>query len=92
MPKKSINSDTEGEDGENAEDGEYAPVEFSHFPDETSNRKKPKISIEFPLKLKNLFFEHYSNPWSIYISVLFFVIFYIYIYIFFILYFFLLSI
>ena len=69
MPKKSINSDSEGEDGENEENGGYAPVEFSRFPDGTSNRKKPKISIEFPLKLKNLFFEHYSNPWSIYTEI-----------------------
>ena len=28
----------------------------------------PKTSIEFPVNLKNLFFEHSSNPWDTYIE------------------------
>ena len=60
MSKKSIttiNSDSEGEDNE------LAQIEYSRF---VGTKQKPKTSIEFPLKLKNLFFEHYSNPWSTY--------------------------
>ena len=64
MPKKSINLDTEKEDGENAEDEGYAPVEFSRFPDGNLNLKKIKISIEFPLKfpLLETFSHIFSNP------------------------------
>ena len=47
-------------------DGEYTLRKFSLFPGGIKYSRKPKIPIEFPLKLKNLFFEHYSNPWSIY--------------------------
>ena len=60
MSKKSIttiNSDSEGDDNE------LAQIEYSRF---VGTKQAPKTSIEFPLKLKNLFFERYSNPWSTY--------------------------
>ena len=51
-----VNSDSEG-DG-----NELAQIEFSRY----CFTENPKTSIEFPVKLKNLFFEHFSNPWSTY--------------------------
>ena len=50
------NSDSEGDDNE------FAQIEYSRY----CMTENPRTSIEFPLKLKNLFFEHYSNPWSVY--------------------------
>ena len=50
------NSDSEGDDNE------FAQIEYSRY----CVTENPRTSIEFPLKLKNLFFEHFSNPWSVY--------------------------
>ena len=50
------NSDSEGDDNE------FAQIEYSRY----CFTENPRTSIEFPLKLKNLFFEHFSNPWSVY--------------------------
>ena len=58
---KEHNSDWEGEDGE------YAPVEFNLFLVGSKILENQKYRIFF--KLKNLFFEHYSNPWSIYTEI-----------------------
>ena len=52
----SVNSDSDGEGNE------LAQIEYSRY----CFTENPKTSIEFPVKLKNLFFEHFSNPWSTY--------------------------
>ena len=49
-------SDSEGEDND------LAQIEYSRY----CLTETPKTSIDFPLKQKNLFFEHFTNPWSIY--------------------------
>ena len=59
ITRSSIYSDSEGDDNE-----ELAQIEYSRY----CVTETPKTSIEFPVKLKNLFFEHFSNPWSTYIE------------------------
>ena len=53
----SLNSDSEEGEG-----NELAQIEYSRY----YITETPKTSIPFPVKLKNLFFEHFSNPWSVY--------------------------
>ena len=48
--------------GSEEEDNQLAEIEFSRY----YAKKTPETSIEFPVKVKNLFFEHFSNPWSKY--------------------------
>ena len=57
--RSSYYSDSEGDDN----DG-LAQIEYSRY----CVTETPKTSIEFPVKLKNLFFEHFSNPWSTYVE------------------------
>ena len=49
-------SDSEGEDKD------LAQIEYSRY----CLTENPKTSIEFPLKQKNLFHEHFTDPWSAY--------------------------
>ena len=49
-------SDSEGEDKD------LAQIEYSRY----CLTENPKTSIEFPLKQKNLFHEHFTDPWSYY--------------------------
>ena len=60
---ESFNSDSDG-DGDGDEDGNehLAQIEYSRY----CKTETPRTSIEFPVKIKNLFFEHFSNPWSSY--------------------------
>ncbi len=60
--KKTIASNNSESDGE-GEEGELAQIEYSRYCCVT---EVPKTSIEFPVKLKNLFIEHFSNPWDTY--------------------------
>ena len=53
----SLNSDSEEGEG-----NELAQIEYSRY----CITETPKTSIPFPVKLKHLFFEHFSNPWSTY--------------------------
>ena len=50
--------DNESESGD--EDNKLAQIQFSRYV------KTPITSIDFPVKLKNLFKEHTSNPWKFY--------------------------
>ena len=45
------------------DDNQLAQIEYSRY---CCITEAPKTSIDFPLKIKNLFFEHFSNPWSVY--------------------------
>ena len=57
----SMNSEESDGDGE----GELAQIEYSRY---CCITETPKTSIEFPVKLKNLFIEHFSNPWDTYVE------------------------
>ena len=48
---------------EDSEDGErqLAPIEYSRYASIT-----PRANIDFPVKIKNLFKEHFSDPWKVY--------------------------
>ena len=48
---------------EDSEDGErqLAPIEYSRYVSIT-----PRANIDFPVKIKNLFKEHFSDPWKVY--------------------------
>ena len=55
--RSSYYSDSEEDDNE-----ELQQIEYSRF----CVTENPKTAIEFPVKLKNLFFEHFTNPWTTY--------------------------
>ena len=57
--RSSFYSDSDRDDNE-----ELAQIEYSRY----CVTETPRTAIEFPVKLKNLFFEHFSNPWSTYIE------------------------
>ena len=56
-------SQEEEEDKENEKEDEkpLAPIEYSRYMGIT-----PKSNVDFPVKIKNLFKEHFSNPWKQY--------------------------
>ena len=53
----------EEEDKESEKEGEkpLAPIEYSRYTSIT-----PKTNVDFPFKIKNLFKEHFTNPWNTY--------------------------
>ena len=57
--KTYLSQNSEDSDDEN----EYRQIEYSRYYCVTET---PKTSIDFPVKIKNLFFQHFSNPWSVY--------------------------
>ena len=62
-PKKSLTSMNSEESDGDGEEGELAQIEYSRY---CCLTETPKTSIEFPIKLKNVFIEHFSNPWDTY--------------------------
>ena len=63
--KKTFESGNSDSEGEGEGDDNLAPVEYSRYVCKTD---EPKTNIKFPVKVKNLFLEHTSNPWSRYIE------------------------
>ena len=57
--RSSYYSGSEGDDNE-----ELAKIVFSRY----CVTETPRTAIEFPVQIKNLFFEHFTNPWSTYIE------------------------
>ena len=53
----------DSESSESEEEGQYAQIEYSRYVCKT---EAPRTKIEFPVKLKNCFIEHFSNPWDVY--------------------------
>ena len=49
---------------EDEDDDDLGRIQFSRY----CVTETPKVAIEFPVKQKNLFFEHFSNPWENYIE------------------------
>ena len=56
--RSSYYSNSEGDDNEAEQ------IQYSRF----CITETPKATIDFPVKVKNLFFEHFSNPWTTYIE------------------------
>ena len=56
--RSSYYSNSEGDDNE------LEQIQFSRF----CITETPKATIDFPVKVKNLFFEHFSNPWTTYVE------------------------
>ena len=56
--RSSYYSNSEGEDND------LEQIQYSRF----CVTETPKATIDFPVKVKNLFFEHFSNPWTTYIE------------------------
>lgn len=52
--RSSYYSNSEGDDNE------LEQIQYSRF----CVTETPKATIDFPVKVKNLFFEHFSNPWT----------------------------
>ena len=56
--RSSYYSNSEGDDNE------LEQIQYSCF----CITETPKATIDFPVKVKNLFFEHFSNPWTTYVE------------------------
>jgi len=56
--RSSYYSNSEGDDNE------LEQIQYSRF----CITETPKATIDFPVKVKNLFFEHFSNPWTTYVE------------------------
>jgi calcium-dependent protein kinase len=56
--RSSFHSNSDGDDNE------LEQIQYSRF----CVTETPKATIDFPVKVKNLFFEHFSNPWTTYVE------------------------
>ena len=63
LDKKKTYLSQNSEDSDDDYENQYKQIEYSRYYCVTET---PKTSIDFPVKIKNLFFQHFSNPWSVY--------------------------
>ena len=59
--KAMCRNDSNDEDSDEGEEKPLAPIEYSRYVTPAL-----RTNIDFPVKLKNLFKEHYTNPWNVY--------------------------
>ena len=58
FPLKNGEEEEEQKEASDEEDNQLAPIQYSRYTSAT-----PRISIDFPVRLKNIFKEHFTDPW-----------------------------
>ena len=61
FPSKNGKEEDEQKEESDEEDNQLAPIQYSRYTSAT-----PRISIDFPVRLKNIFKEHFTDPWKTY--------------------------
>ena len=61
FPSKNGKEEEEQKEESDEEDNQLAPIQYSRYTSAT-----PRISIDFPVRLKNIFKEHFTDPWKTY--------------------------